>query len=82
MHLFASVRSEVSWGKVPVVHGAVASQSRVCLVRKVEQAEVQKIRHEAKQSNLWFMAMWKKIAILVVAWVVCVLVYVEFLKKL
>jgi len=48
----------------------------------VEQAEVQKIRHEAKQSNLWFMAMWKKIAILVVAWVVCVLVYVEFLKKL
>jgi hypothetical protein len=27
-----------------------------------------------------FMAMWKKIAIVVVAWIVSVLVYVEFFK--
>jgi hypothetical protein len=33
-----------------------------------------------KRSKLGFMAMWKKIAITVVAWVVSVLVYVEFFK--
>jgi hypothetical protein len=27
-----------------------------------------------------FMAMWKKVAIVVVAWIVSVLVYVEFIK--
>jgi hypothetical protein len=33
-----------------------------------------------KRSKLGYMAMWKKIVIVVVAWVVSVLVYVEFFK--
>lgn len=36
--------------------------------------------HERKRSKLWFMAMWKKIAIVVVVWVGSVMVYVEFFK--
>ena len=41
---------------------------------------VPKIHYNAKWSNLGFMPMWKKVAIVIVAWVVCVLVYIEFFK--
>ena len=32
------------------------------------------------RSKIWFMALWKKIAIVLVAWVGSVLVYLEFFK--
>jgi hypothetical protein len=38
------------------------------------------MRWGEKQSKIGFMALWKKIAIVVVAWLGSVLVYVEFFK--
>lgn len=36
---------------------------------------------DVKTSKLWFMSLLKKVAIVMVAWVVCVLVYLEFFAK-
>jgi len=38
--------------------------------------------HKArKPSKLYFMSLLKKVAIIVVAWVVCVLIYLEFFSR-
>jgi len=45
-----------------------------------EKTKGPKTHISLKRSKLWFMAMWKKIAIVLVAWVGSVLLYVEFFK--
>jgi hypothetical protein len=40
-----------------------------------------RVRESQKTSKLCFMSLLKKVAIVVVAWVVCVLVYLEFFNR-
>jgi hypothetical protein len=42
---------------------------------------VEVVLQSQKTSKLCFMSVLKKVAIVVVAWVVCVLVYLEFFSK-
>jgi hypothetical protein len=59
------------------IHIAFVSQKSIVKARTNQV----KAHPRAQRSKLYVMAMWKKIVIVVVAWVVSVLVYLEFFAK-